>query len=85
MYEEPILVNHSAAPSLVMTGIRYGATSLAMWMAGQGLVSGDQTTMVAGLLTGAATAGWGMYRTLRNHRKLVKTANAAPDAVAMVR
>jgi len=83
--EKQIIVGESALPSLAMTAIRYAAAALATSLASKGWLEGDQTSLITGVLTAVATAAWALYRTWRTHKKLVRTADAAPNSVAKVK
>lgn len=85
MSDSPIEVKENALPEVAMTALRYATTALAVVATNQGLVDKDKTATVAGALLGLATAGWALYRTWVTHRKLVVTANAAPNDVAQVK
>lgn len=92
----PIVVDPSALPDLLVTGMRQivlvvgGSTSLLGLFqgrdvagVGQYIMSNDFAIFVAAAAT-LYTMGYGLLKTLWNKRRSVILANAVPDSVAIV-
>lgn len=86
---EPVTVDPNAVPALVTTLIRYVAAPIGGWLMAHGLIVGtnDPTQLVIGVLMSVVAAGWGLWRTWRNHGKLLTVASdpRVPDSVAQVK
>ena len=94
--EQPIVVNPSATSEMITTGIRQlalvfgGFVTIAGFFHGHSLravVTWATSDDFGPFLTAILTVGaflWGQIRTLRNKRKAVTMASAAPDSVAVV-
>lgn len=82
---EPITVNAGTAPEVVTTIARYLVTFVGGWIVAKGWITADQLPQVAGVILGAVPLIWGAWSAFRNKSKLITTAEAAPNNVAVVK
>lgn len=88
---EPIIVPQSAKPDLIGQAVRYGivaaASAAASWAFHDAVVTGAVLAFATALVAAVPAVGayvWGFWTTLRQHRRNVKIADAAPNTVAVV-
>lgn len=92
----PIVVNPSSVQAMIITGLRYFATVVGGVTAVLGLVgkrdlsgliayvqSADGLALI-GAIVAIGGSAYGVFKTYSNKQKLVTTADAAPNSVAVV-
>lgn len=82
---EPIRVSESAVPAQLMSFVRDAALMATAWAVGQGYIDTETGTQITGVVAAIAVIGWRQYVTRRNHKKLVVTAHASPNDIAVVK
>lgn len=83
--DKPIVVtDDTLLPQLASLG-RYVLTAGGAYVLGKGWLDGDTLAFLSGLVTVAAPAIYGVYKTWSNKTKLIAVASAAPDSVAQVK
>ena len=85
MTEQPIVVNHAALPTALGAALRYILGILGPFAVAQGWVDAENIDGIVTLLMSAAVVAYGLYKTYKQKKQLVVTANAAPDSVAVVK
>lgn len=83
--EMPIVVNASSAPAEIETTIGQLIPAIGGLLICFGLVTAEKWAALVGPLTIIVGLLWRLWRTRRNHAKLVVAASAAPDSVAQVK
>lgn len=81
----PIVVNSSAAGSLLMTAVRAVLTPVAASLATNGYITGDQGDAIIGGAVALAVVLWQLYVSKSKHAKMRTLANEAPNYVAQVK
>jgi hypothetical protein len=81
----PIVVNQSPVPDQVESQIGPLVAAAGGVVTAFGLMAPTKWAALAGLLPIVLTMGWRYYRSTQNHAQRVIMADAAPDAVAVVR
>lgn len=83
---EQIVVDPNTIPSSISTLLRYALTALGTLMLTNNILPvGTDVETFVGIVLMVVSTGYGIYKTITNKRKLVVTANAAPDSVAVVK
>ncbi len=79
-----IYVDENAFPSQAMTALRDLLKVIGAGLVAKGMLGSDYVEPLIGAIMVFGPMAWSQYVTRRNHRKLVTTADAAPDKVAEV-
>lgn len=82
--QTPIVVNPSSTPTTIETSAGQLIPLLAGVLATYAHLSNQDALALAPILLALASWGWRVWRARSNHAKLVVTAHASPDAVAVV-
>ena len=85
MGDEPIHVGASALPQNLMALLRDALLAATAWGIGKGYIDQVTGTQIVGVGLAIATIAWRQFVTYRVHQKLVTTANASPNTVAIVK
>lgn len=83
--EGPIEINGSAIPSHIMSTLRQLIGYGVAWAVGKGYVDTFTGTQIGGAVLLGSVWLWREYITSRSHAKLVRVAEAAPNAIAVVK
>ncbi len=81
---EPILVSDQTAAGAILTALRYLITALGGFFVSRGAISDDTLQMILGIVGAVAPNLIGVFLSIRNKRKLITAAEAAPNSVAKV-
>lgn len=85
MNDEPIIVNASPLKGMLATFARDALKVAGAGLVTKGVISADLLDQGVGIAVVAAPVVYSQLKTLWNHRKLVRTAEAAPNNVAVVK
>jgi hypothetical protein len=80
----PIVVGEHALPTTLAAAFRYAISILGTFLVARGIIPVEHIEGVITLILTAATVGYGLYKTHQNRKKLIVTADAAPNSVAVV-
>lgn len=80
-----IEVNSNAAPAHLMSLLRDGLLMLSAWASGKGYIDALTGTHAVAFVMGVGTILWRQQVVHRNHKRLVRTAWASPDSIAVVK
>lgn len=81
----PIVVDSNQLPSIIGTNLRYALTAIGGMLAQHGWIMGSTWATISGAILSAAPWVYGVILTYVNKKKLIVTANAAPNSVAKVK
>lgn len=81
---DPILVSDSTAPAAILTAVRYVITAVGGYLVSRGAITADTLQMILGVVGAVAPNLIGVFLSIRNKRKLITAAEAAPNSVAKV-
>lgn len=82
--DEPIEVGGMVLPTALAAALRYLITIIGTFAIGRGWVKAEELPGLATMAVTLATVGYGLWKTYSNRSKLVVTAEAAPNDVAVV-
>lgn len=82
--QTPIIVSDSTAAPTLGALIRYLLTAIGAFAIGRGWVTDETMQAITALATVVAPTAYGIYLSWKNRRKLIVTAEAAPNTVARV-
>jgi hypothetical protein len=82
---KPIEIDPNSVPGQLAALGRYMLTAGGSFALGRGWIDGDVLTFITGLLTVAAPAAYGIWKTHQNKVLTVKLADAAPNTKAVVK
>lgn len=80
----PLVVTDSTIEGQFTTLVRYLLTTVGGFALGKGWIDGEALQLLTGLVTIAAPAAWGIYKTYTAKQRQIVLAKAAPDTVATV-
>ena len=81
----PIQVSNDVLPTALAAALRYAIALICSWLVSSGKVEAGSVEQIGAVLLGIATIGYGLWKTYTNKAKLVVTADAAPNSVAVVK
>src|SRR3546814_2811753 len=81
----PIEVNGVVLPTIVAVVLRYAIALLLPWLVSKGYIDEGSTEGVAAYVLVAATALYGIWKTVKVKKDLIVTAEVAPNDVAIVK
>src|SRR3546814_6261495 len=77
--EAPIEVNGVVLPTIVAVVLRYAIALLLPWLVSKGYIDEGSTEGVAAYVLVAATALYGIWKTVKVKKDLIVTAEVAPN------
>lgn len=80
----PITVTDNTLEGQITTLARYLLTAVGSFALGKGWIDGEALQMLTGLVTIAAPAAWGIWKTYTSKKQRIVLAEAAPNSVATV-
>jgi hypothetical protein len=82
--DTPIVVGGMALPTALASALRYLITMLGTFAVAKGWVKAENLDGILTVAITLATVGYGLYKSYTNRTKLITTAEAAPNSVAIV-
>lgn len=82
--DKPIVVGTSTLPTTLAAALRYGISLLGTFLVARGYVDADNVDGILTMLVTIATVAYGLFKTRQNRAKLIITAGASPNKVAVV-
>jgi hypothetical protein len=79
-----ITVSSTPLPTAIASALRTVVGLVGSYLVGAGYVQADKLDGLVTITVTGATIAYGLYRAYENRRKLIVTAEAAPDSVATV-
>jgi hypothetical protein len=83
--EDRIIVSSTPLPTAVASAIRTFIGLAGSYLVGAGYVQADKLDGLITIAVTGITIAYGLYKSYENRRKLIVTAEAAPDSVAVVK
>lgn len=80
----PIEVTDNTLEGQIATFARYLLTAVGSFALGKGWIDNEALQVITGIVTVAAPMAYGIYKTWTNKTRLIITAEAAPNDVAVV-
>ncbi len=82
--DKPIELTDSTLPPTAAAALRYAVSLIGTYLVAKGYVDAANVEGILTMATVIATVAYGLYRTRQNRAKLIVTAEAAPNSVAVV-
>jgi hypothetical protein len=82
--DTPIVVGGTVLPTALAAALRYLITMIGTFAIAKGWVKSENIDGILTVGLTLATVGYGLWKTYSNRSKLITTAEAAPNSVAIV-